>query len=119
VLNAEAKGLENARMRNVFGDSGLSFIKEAGVLLQPTRYKIVLALREANRPMYVDEIARKVNEKARLVSFHLATMEQAGFLQSEWKEIKKPHSASGKAGRFFTLTPKVATVLSGLKAELP
>jgi len=119
VLNATAKGLENAHARSVIGDFGLSFVKDAGVLLQPTRYKIVVALKTANRPMYVDEIAHKIGEKPRLTSFHLAMMEHGGFLSSEWKEVRKANSPSGKAGRFFKLTPKVDAVFSALKTQLP
>jgi DNA-binding transcriptional ArsR family regulator len=119
VLNARTKSLENARIRRIKGDFVVSFVKDAGVLLQPTRYKIIVALKAANRSMYVDEIARAIREKPRLTSFHLAMMEHHGFLSSEWNEVKKPNSPSGKAGRFFSLTPKVDTVFSELKEKLP
>ena len=113
------KRLQDADSPHAMRDWGLSFVRDAGVLLQPTRYKIIKALRTGGRAMYIDEIARKIGEKPRLVSFHLAMLELGGFLESEWAEVKKPNSPSGKAGRFFKLTPKVDDVLTKLKAELP
>ena len=96
----------------------LELSRDAGVLLQPTRYKIIKALKGGrNRSMYIDEIARKIGEKPRLTSFHLAMLERDGFLESEWREIRKP-IASGRAGRFFKLTHKVDDVIAELRSEL-
>jgi len=98
----------------------LSVISEAAALLQPTRYRIIMALvRARGKPMYIEEIAREINENHRLVSFHLVLMQREGFLTSEVREINKPDSPSGRAGRFYTLTPKVDEILSKLKKELP
>ena len=60
--------------------------------------------------MYVDEIADEIKIDRRLVSFHLTTLEEKGFATSDFKVIRKPQS-KGKAGRFYTLTPKVDTIL--------
>ena len=87
---------------------------EGNMLVQPIRYKIVKKLREEKRPMYVDEIARGIDEDRRLVSFHLTTLEEHGFAESEFRIIERPQS-KGKAGRFYTLTPKVESVLSRIK----
>ncbi len=97
----------------------LSAISEAAPLLQPTRYKIIMALKQARAPLYIDAIAKEVNENHRLVSFHLVMMQKDGFLTSEVGEIKKPNSPSGRAGRFYKLTPKVDEVLYKLRRELP
>jgi len=59
------------------------------------------------------EIATKIEEDRRLVSFHLTTLEDRGFATSEFGIVKKP-SSMGKAGRFFKLTPKVDSVLEEL-----
>lgn len=80
------------------------------ILLHPVRYKIIGALKEAGRSMYIDEVANEIEENPRLVSFHLSTLEEKGFATSKFDVIKKP-SSKGKAGRFFSLTPKVDTVL--------
>ncbi len=95
-------------------------LDEASMILQPVRYKIYKALKEAGEPLYIDEIANRIKEDRRLVSFHLATLEQYGFAKSEFKVITpaKSNPGKGKAGRFFSLTPKVEEVLKGLKKEL-
>lgn len=87
---------------------------EGNMLLQPIRYKIVKKLREEDRPMYVDEIAREIEEDRRLVSFHLTTLEEHDFAKSEFRIIERPQS-KGKAGRFYTLTSKVESVLQEIK----
>ena len=98
----------------------MSVIEEAAPLLQPTRYKIIMTLKQAaGHPMYIDEIAKSIGENHRLVSFHLAMMQKEGFLTSQVDEIRKPNSPSGRAGRFYKLTPKVEQILSKLKRELP
>ena len=88
-------------------------LKEAALLFHPVRYKIVETLRREKTPMYIDEIAGKINEDRRLVSFHLSTLEDKGLAKSEFKVIKKAQS-KGKAGRFYTLTPRVDVVLTEL-----
>ena len=47
----------------------------------------------------------------------IAMLERDGFLESEWREIRKP-IASGRAGRFFKLTHKVDDVIAELRSEL-
>jgi len=86
------------------------------MLLHPIRFKIVSVLRGSPTSLYIDEIAERAGYDRRLVSFHLSTMEDKGFLTSSFEVIKKPHSL-GKAGRFYTLTPRVDEILSKV-AEL-
>jgi len=90
---------------------------EGNLLMQPIRYKIVKKLREEKRPMYVDEIATGIKEDRRLVSFHLTTLEEHEFAKSEFHVIDRPQS-KGKAGRFYTLTPKVESVLRELREAM-
>ena len=85
-------------------------LREGGLLLHPIRFKIVRKLQEEKKPMYVDEIASSIGEDRRLVSFHLTTLEKHGFAVSDFRIIEKPTS-KGKAGRFYTLTSRVNTVL--------
>ena len=88
-------------------------IKEGTVMLHPIRWKILTGLEKKGKEMYIDPIAEMVGSDRRLVSFHLATLEEHGFLTSEFKVVKKPES-KGKAGRFYKLTPKFVE----LKEEL-
>lgn len=84
-------------------------LKESGIVLHPVRWKIIEALETSGEPMYVSEIASKIDEDRRLVSFHLSTMEEKGYARSSFEVIKEANSL-GKAGRFYTLTDKVKEV---------
>lgn len=88
-------------------------LKEGGILLLPIRFKIIETLRTSPRPMYIEEIADKIGEDRRLVAFHLSTLEEKGFAQSEFRKIDYQHS-TGRAGRYYELTPKVQEVLAEL-----
>jgi len=81
-------------------------IEDGLVMLHPIRWKILKTLEEKNVPMHIDAIANAISEDRRLVSFHLSTLEEKGFLESEFKLIENPKS-KGKAGRFYKLTSKV------------
>ena len=80
-------------------------VKEGLIMLHPIRWDILVALKEVGKEMYIDPIADRIGKDRRLVSFHLATLEEYGFLESEFKVVDKPKS-KGKAGRFYKLTPK-------------
>jgi predicted ArsR family transcriptional regulator len=95
-------------------------LDEASIILQPIRYKIYQELRRAGKPLYVDEVAKRLDIDRRLVSFHLATLEEHGFVTSQFKAITPAQSnpGKGKAGRFFSLTGKAQKVLTRLKKEI-
>ncbi len=80
-------------------------IKDGTIMLHPIRWKILNGLKEKGTDMYIDQIAGMIGEDRRLVSVHLATLQEHGYLTSEFKIVEEPHS-KGKAGRFFRLTPK-------------
>ena len=92
------------------------------VLMQPTRQKIIKILRSSKEPLYIKEIAKKVAGEQRNVSFHLATLAEHGLVDGEYREIEPPpthHSAvTGRAGKFYKLTPKVDEVIKRLATEL-
>jgi DNA-binding transcriptional ArsR family regulator len=91
--------------------------KDLLILLQPMRRRIVEVLREAGRPLYIREIADRLGEDWRLVSYHLTALADAGFVEGEFRVIEPPRSKSravGKAGKFYRLTDKVDKVLSRL-----
>jgi predicted ArsR family transcriptional regulator len=95
-------------------------LDEASIILQPIRYRIYQELKRAGKPLYVDEVAKRLEVDRRLVSFHLATLEEHGFVTSEFKAITPAQSnpGKGKAGRFFSLTGKAEKVLTRLKKEI-
>jgi len=80
-------------------------MREGTIMLHPIRWKILMTLEEKGTEMYIDQIADSIGEDRRLVSFHLGTLEESGILTSEFKVVEEPKS-KGKAGRFYTLTPK-------------
>lgn len=87
-------------------------LKEAHVILHPIRFKIVELLTE--KPMHISEISRALVEERRLVSYHLDTLEEYGFVSSNYKISELPKSR-GKALRIYTTTGKVQKVISELK----
>ncbi len=82
-------------------------------MLHPERLKLYKALKEAGKPLFINELAEKLKIERRLVSYHLSTLELHGFVKSEFKVIQPPHS-KGKAGRFYQLTEKADTVIPKL-----
>ena len=73
-------------------------IKESAICLHPIRWKILNTLANAESPMYIDAIATKLNEERRLVSFHLITLQEHGYLESEFRLVQEPHSKGKKGG---------------------
>ena len=80
-------------------------IEEALIVAHPERLKIFMALKNAKEPLFINKLAKIINTDRKLVSYHLSTLEQHGFVESEFKVIKIPQS-KGKAGRFYKLTKK-------------
>jgi DNA-binding transcriptional ArsR family regulator len=87
-------------------------VKEAHVILHPIRFKIVELL--AEKPMHISEISRALNEERRLVSYHLDTLDEYGFVSSNYAISEHPKSR-GKALRIYSTTGKVKKVVSELK----
>ncbi|MGD0330095.1 MAG: winged helix-turn-helix domain-containing protein [Nitrososphaeria archaeon] len=81
-------------------------IKDGVLVLHPMRWKIINALKEDGQPRYIDQIAEKIGADRQLVSFHLSTLEENGFVKSQFKFIERPNSPAGRAGRFYELTDK-------------
>lgn len=92
---------------------GDSLVKEAHVLLHPIRFRIVELL--AEKPMHINAISKALDgEKKRLVSYHLHTLEDFGFVSSKYEISEQPKS-KGRAIRKYWVTEKVEKVISELK----
>jgi len=87
------------------------------LLLQQTRFKIVRELLRSGRPLYIDELAKRIDENPRLVSFHLALLQREGLVDSEFRIVELP-SSRGKAGRFFSLTAKAKEAAMRLAQQI-
>ncbi len=92
-----------------------SLVKEVHVLLHPMRYRIVELL--AEKPMHINAICKALGEERRLVSYHLLTLEEYGFLNSNYEISEQPKS-KGKAIRKYRVTGKVEKVFLELKERL-
>jgi len=90
-------------------------VNDAHVLLHPIRYKIVQLL--AEKPMHINEISKAMGEERRLVSYHLLTLEEYGYVSSKY-EISEHPKSKGKAIRKYWMTGKVDEVISELKEKL-
>ncbi|MDI6810469.1 MAG: winged helix-turn-helix domain-containing protein [archaeon] len=90
-------------------------VSDAHVLLHPIRYRIVQLL--AEKPMHINEISKAMAEERRLVSYHLLTLEEYGYVGSRY-EISESPKSKGKAIRKYWVTGKVEEVISELKKKL-
>jgi len=85
------------------------------VLVQPTRQKIIQALRDSNRPLYIKEIAELIGASQRNTALHLATLAEFGLVDGEYREIQKATPLKlGRAAKFYHLTPKVNETITQL-----
>jgi DNA-binding transcriptional ArsR family regulator len=89
-----------------------TIVKDAHVLLHPIRFRIVELL--ADNPMHINGISKAMGEERRLVSYHLLTLEEYGFVNSRYEISEQPKS-KGKAIRKYWVTDKVNAVISELK----
>lgn len=90
-------------------------VNDAHVLLHPIRYRIVQLLTE--KSMHINEISKAMGEERRLVSYHLLTLEEHGFVSSKYEISENPKS-KGKAIRRYWVNGKVDDVISELKKNL-
>jgi predicted transcriptional regulator len=90
-------------------------VKDAHVLLHPIRFRIVELLIE--KPLHISGISKAMGMERRLVSYHLLTLEEYGFVNSKY-EISEEKKSKGKAIRKYWVTDKVAKAISELKNGL-
>jgi predicted transcriptional regulator len=89
-----------------------TLVKDAHVLLHPIRFRIVELL--AEKPLHINGISKAMGEERRLVSYHLLTLEEYGFVSSRY-EISEAPKSKGKAIRKYWVTDKVDQVISEIK----
>ncbi|HDS45483.1 MAG TPA: transcriptional regulator [Methanomicrobia archaeon] len=64
--------------------------------------------------MHVSEISKMLGEERRLISYHLDTLEEHGFVESK-HEISEHPKSKGKALRVYWTTDKVKGVIGEIK----
>jgi DNA-binding transcriptional ArsR family regulator len=87
-------------------------LEDSHIFLQPERYRIMELLSE--KTMHISELSRALPEERRLVAYHLAALEDRGFVPSRYEISERPRSR-GKALRVYTVTDKVSEVKAKLK----
>ena len=75
---------------------------------QPTRRKSLEILLKYDEPLYIKEIADKINASERNTSFHLATLAKRKVVEGEFRPIE---SEGGRAGKFYKLNPKTKHIV--------
>jgi len=90
-------------------------LEAAHVLLHPIRFRIVELLMES--PTHINGISKAMGEERRLVSYHLQTLEDFGFVKSKY-EISEEAKSKGKAIRKYWTTEKVDKVIAAIKKTL-
>ena len=88
---------------------------DAHTLLQPLRYDLVNLL--AEKPMYINELAKALGEERRLVTHHLEILEAYGFVTSK-RALSEDPQPVGKGLKIYQATDKVAEVKKKLKKIL-
>jgi len=83
----------------------------AKLVMHPVRFKILQCISEASKPLFVEQIAKAVNEHPRLVSHHLNILQEIGLVDCKYEIAKAKGSTRGVAVRLCSPTPKLTQVL--------
>jgi DNA-binding transcriptional ArsR family regulator len=87
-------------------------LEDAHIFLHPVRYRLVELL--AEKPMHINALASALGLERRLATYHLALLEERGFVTSKYEILEGP-KMKGKALRMYTAIDKVADVKVKLK----
>jgi tetratricopeptide (TPR) repeat protein len=82
-------------------------------LLLPSRFEIYKLLQSGEK-LYASKIAERLKMDRKLVSFHLAWLEQHGFLTSNFG-LANPERVAPKAVRYYETTDKGGDVLNAIR----
>lgn len=90
----------------------------AQIVMHPVRFKILQCVREASKPLFVEQIAKAIEEHARLVSHHLDVLQEIGLIDCRYGLTKVKGSARGVAVRLCSPTPKLTEVFHDIAAAV-
>lgn len=86
-------------------------LKLGNILIHPIRYRIIKEIKEKQK-LYIQELADILGINRRMVSFHLSTLSQYGFVEGNYEVIRVPRpKGKDRAAKYFRITPKVDIVL--------
>jgi DNA-binding transcriptional ArsR family regulator len=90
----------------------------ASIIMHPVRFSILLFIKNAKKPQYVEQIAKAVNEHPRLVSHHLNVLQDLGLVDCSYEvATAKGSSKRGVAVRLCKATPKLTKVLEEIAED--
>jgi predicted ArsR family transcriptional regulator len=87
----------------------------AGLLMQPSRFKILQLLRQSEKPQFVEQIAKTLEIHPRMVSHHLDILQDQGLVESKYELVNVEGSKRGVAVRLCSATPKADEVLRQIR----
>jgi len=94
-------------------------VKKLALILKPIRFNILELLTQAGEPLSIDSLADKLEESRAVTSFHIALLEEAGLVKSDFKIIEKPtKKKKGRAGQTYSITEEGMLLFQKLKAFL-
>jgi DNA-binding MarR family transcriptional regulator len=95
----------------------MNFITDgtAGLLMQPSRFKILQLLRQSKEPQFVEQIAKALEIHPRMVSHHLDILQDQGLIESKYELVNVERSKRGVAVRLCSATPKANEVLRQIR----
>jgi predicted transcriptional regulator len=76
-------------------------LDDSHIFLHPVRYRLVELL--AEQPRHVNALSSALGMERRLVTYHLATLEEQGFVTSKYV-ISEVEKIKGKALRVYTVS---------------
>jgi len=83
----------------------------AQIVMHPVRFKILQCLGKVSQPLFVEQIAKAINEHPRLVSHHLNILQEKGLVECKYELVKAKGSTRKVAVRLCSPTPKLKEVL--------
>lgn len=93
------------------------FKRDVYVLMHPLRRSIVEMLEAEPEGLHINKLAEQLQANRQLVSFHLLTLSENEFVDSNYFVSEQPHS-KGKAIKVYNLTDKTHKILEMLKESL-
>lgn len=92
-------------------------IKNGHILIHPLRFRIIELLAANPDGIHISKIGDHIKSDRRLVSWHLLTLEEHGFVKGEYEISRYPNS-KGRAIKRYVLTKKAREVLTALGEKL-
>ena len=97
-------------------------LEQVNFVTQSTRWRILKLLKDA-RPMYISEIADKINENSdkstvRNTSFHLSNLAEKGLVRGQLRELEPNNERAGNSGRaakFYSITKRGKNLIKTLE----